>query len=270
VVRKTNSKSRSGRNYVDLVSGSLDQIATILLRIGFDAPAAEQLLRHAFIAAASRAGIAGSHRPTQSQIASLAGVTRLEVRKVIAGLGKATKQISDSNSRIAHLIGGWRNDPKYSRRGNPLGLQYRGPRSEFEALVRDYGRDVTSKTLRTQLVMLGLAKERDGKLYVVKGSRSTFQMSAASADLKFVASQLAKFNFEFGQREYLTRRISISAAERKAAEAVRQIAQGRLQAVLSSLESMSDKAQKGTKSRFLGRHRVIVSTTVAVESEESV
>jgi hypothetical protein len=269
VARKTKSRYTARRTGGDLVSESLDQIATILLRIGLDSPAAEQLLRRAFIGAACRSGLTRNHRPTQSQIASLAGVSRLEVRNALKDLGDGVRITTDRNSRIARVIDGWRNDAKYSlASGVPRALSFRGARSEFSSLVKDYGRDVTTRTLQTQLIMLGFAKERADKLCLAKFNPSTFRKSAASADLQFVASQLANIDFELGRREYVTRRISISAGERKSAEAVRQIAQSRLLTVLSSLESMSTKMRNQDRSSARGGHRVIVSTTVAVESEE--
>lgn len=269
MARKSKSKAWDLQKNPNLIGESLDQIAKILLRLGLDSPTAEQLLRRAFIAAASRGGIARNQNPTQSQIASLAGVSRLEVRRAISGSAGSAWRAKDSNSRIAHLVEGWRTDTKYSiARGVPRALGFRGPNSEFSSLVRDYGRDVTTKTLRTQLIMLGFAKERAGKLHLAKTKPSTIRKAAAAADLQFVASQLANIDFELGRREYATRRVLISAGERKSAEALRQIAQSRLQTVLSSLESMSANTRSRRTVNVPRRHRVIVSATVAVESEE--
>ncbi len=254
-----------------LVRQSLERIATVLLRAGLDFPSAEQLLRRAFISVASRIATPKDRKATQSQIAALAGVSRLEVRKVIGGSSRIGAFATEANSRIGRLIAGWNKDPAFSsRRGGPRALTVRGSSSEFAALVRKYGRDVTKKTLKVQLLALGFAKERDGRIILIRSTLSARRSAAASADLRFIVSQLESIDFELGRREYSNRRVSIQARERKSAEAMKRIALTRLDTVINSLESMSTGAiSSKRKNRTRAQpHRLIVSTTVAVESGE--
>ena len=253
-----------------LIRQSLERIATVLLRAGLDFPAAEQLLRLAFISVANRIAVPRGHKPTQSQIAALAGVSRLEVRKALANSSRRNRLPTEANSRIGRLIAGWTQDQMFSSRGGvPRPLTVRGSTSEFDALVRKYGRDVTKKTLKVQMVALGFAKERDGKLVLIRETPPAHRSAAASADLRFIVSQLASVDFELGRREYSSRRVSILARERKSAEAMKRIALNRLDTVINSLESMSTGANS-SKRKIRGQaHRLIVSTTVAVESGDS-
>jgi hypothetical protein len=269
VAQTTKSGSTSLPRYESLISQSLDRIAAILLRAGIDSPAAEQLLRRAFISAASRIAVPGKRKATQSQIAALAGVSRLEVRRELTRANTGAQQ-NETNTRIALLVNAWRSDPKFSTRvGAPRALQFHGSNSEFDALVRKYGRDVTKKTILVQLVMLGLAKERNGTLHLIRKTPSAYRSAAASSDLKFVASQLTNIDFELGRREYATRRVAISTKERKSAEAIRRIALSRLDTVMNSLESISVLSRHARKRKRDGSHRLLVSTTVAMESGES-
>lgn len=224
------------------------------------------MLRRAFISVASRIAVPQHQKATQSQIAALAGVSRLEVRKVLADSSKRGGFATEANSRIARLIAGWTRDQSFSSRGVPRPLTLRGSTSEFDALVRKYGRDVTKKTLKVQMVALGFAKERDGKLVLIRESPPARRSAAASADLRFIVSQLGSIDFELGRREYSSRRVSIQARERKSAEAMKRIALTRLDTVINSLESMS-AGKIYSKRKVRGQtHRLIVSTTVAVES----
>jgi hypothetical protein len=267
-----NSKSRKSkhRGTESPITQALDRLAAILLRTGLDSPAAEQLLRRAFVRVAARKLTADGSASTQSQIASISGVSRREVRALLGKSGELENRIPRPTSKLAKLVDGWLSDPRFaSRKGIPRALSIRGPKSEFGALVRKYGRDITKKTLRVHLLMLGLVKERQGKLLLVRDKPSDDRYAAASADLKFVASQLSSIDFELGRRQYSSRRIELSAYERKSAEAMRQIAISRLSTVLSSLQSMSDDSRRYNQGRSVRTHKLLVSTTIAVERGNS-
>jgi hypothetical protein len=253
------------------ISQSLDQLAAILLRTGLDSPAAEQLLRRAFVRAAARVSASSTHRPTQSQIASVSGVSRREVRALLGAKNSRKGDNTEPTSRLAKLIDGWCNDPSFSTpRGLPRPLQHRGSKSEFDALVRKYGRDITKKTLRVHLAMLGLAREQDGQLLLIRATLPRNRYAAATSDLRFLASQLAHIDFELGRRKYFSKRVVLSAQERKSVEAMRQIAISRLGTVLHSLQSMSAEPRKGRSRKSVSPHRLLVSTTIAVESGKSI
>lgn len=267
MIRIRKSRVNARRRREGPISQSLDQLAKILLRTGIDSPAAERLLRRAFVRAAARISSASEQATTQSQIASMAGVSRREVRALLAE--RPTTSKIEQTSRLARLIDGWRTDPLFSiRKGTPRALHHRGARSEFGALVRKYGRDITKKTLRVQLIALGLAIEQNGRLFLVRKKPSRGHYAAASSDLRFVASQLAHIDFELGRRQYLNKYVVVSSNERKSVEAMRQIAISRLGTVLSSLQSMSAESRKSQRSSS-SAHRLLVSTTIAVESGES-
>ncbi len=249
---------------------TLEQLAAILLRAGFDAPLSEALLRRAFILAAHRSARVTEGRATQSQVATLAGVSRLEVRRAIGkrALADTTGRLK-SRSRLDHLVWGWKRDPAFSdKSGNARPLSYRGTNSEFGKLVRKYGRDVTTTTLRVQLLRRGIARERGDKLVLARSQLLTARSAAAEADLKFVASQLTTIDFELGRRAYQTRRLSIPAKDKRVAQSLSRIASTRLDTVLSSLNSLASHTER-MRGQKRASHRLLVSTTIAIESEST-
>jgi hypothetical protein len=267
VARNSKTRPIASRRTEDLINLSLDQIATILLRAGLDSRTAEWLLRRAFVKAAARTGTK-DRRPTQSQIASFAGISRLDVRRILAQTSPSLGKLAKPTSRLDRLLQGWCRDRRFSTRGKPRDLEFRGPNSEFDELVRKYGRDITKRTLKVQLVMLGFAEIRNGKLSLRSRRPKSQQVLAASADLRFVASQLANIDFELGRRAYSSRHVSITADARKSVYALRTIAISRLETVLNSLESLSGDRRRISMHGRKNSHRLLVSTTVAVESEE--
>ena len=135
--RSTKSKGKDA-----LVLSVLERIATILLRLGFDAPKSEYLLRSAFILAARKLAESRGVRSTQSQIALVAGVNRLNVRRMVgSGLDPRFASELDHQSRIERILGGWRQDPRFAdTRGRPKPLSIAGRTSEFAKLTSKYGR----------------------------------------------------------------------------------------------------------------------------------
>ena len=256
-------------NHESLLEKALGQIATVLVRAGLDLPSAERLLKRAFISAAISAAKSGKNgRTNQSQVASMAGVSRLEVRKLLKRQQlQARNSHSSSRSRIENTLAGWSNDPEFSTRANrPRPLNYKGQGSEFFRLAKKYGRDVTSKSLRVQLIKLGLATERHGLIYQVRQPARKRRRSAASADLRFIASQLANVEFELGRRSYFTRKISIRASDGKAIKSMKRIAVDRLNTVFNSLTTLSPNREE-QKRRQRAKHRLLVTSTITVESE---
>jgi hypothetical protein len=191
------------------------------------------------------------------------------VRKILSEAHPSLESLSKPTSRLERLIYGWRNDPLFSsRKGKARDLEFRGSNSEFDDLVRKYGRDITKRAIRVQLLMLGFAQVRKGKLCLKNGAPKNKKTIAASADLRFVASQLANIDFELGRRAYSSRHIAVTASESKSVRAMRAIAISRLETVLNSLASMSTQRPALSMNRRTTSERLLISTTVAVEHEE--
>jgi hypothetical protein len=270
VPRKEKSSSATSLQNRDLVALSLDRIAAILMRAGLDSPHAEKLLRRAFIVTAQRAASSARRKATQSQIATMAGVSRLEVRRTLEESGTGAEQVSaPRNTRVDQLIRAWRTDKRFTtKHGRPRPLNSEGGTQTFDELVRIYGRDVTKRTLRDQLIKQGLVVEKNGKLHLNEAACVTRNSSIETADLRFIASQLSAIDFAIGKRAYVTKRIALSAEGKKALMAMRQIASTRLETVLNSLESMSTSSSSSRTRKRPPSHRLLVTASIATESEE--
>ncbi len=242
-------------------------IATILLRVGVDVPNAQRLLRKAFVLAAREKARALDTRATQSQIASIAGMSRLEVRSILAEEHRETTE--RQSTRLDQLVAAWRTDPQFlDTRGRPNALELKGDRGSFEHLVKKYGRDVTSKTLRDELMSRGMASLRGRKL-ILKGSnnRSHADIVTADSDLRSLISQLDGIDLQSGRRTYTSKRISVVARDRKSVQMLKSIALGRIETVLSSLSGMSTKAPRRNARSKARASRLIVNVSVASETE---
>lgn len=246
----------------------LTSIATILLRAGFDVPSAERLLRKAFVMASKETARALGSRATQSRIASIAGMSRLEVRTILADRGRRLPE--RQSTRIDQVVAAWRSDSRFTDgRGRPKNLELKGPHGSFEHLVKKYGRDVTSKTLRDELLFRGIAVLSKRKICLVGESyRLRSDSVAVESDLRFLVSQLEEIDFRRGRRSYVNKSISVEAPDKKAIQMLKRVSVGRIATVLHSLSEVSARVPtRALKSRNLAR-RLIVKATVASETED--
>jgi len=261
------TRPKSAREAEDLAAELLSRIAVILIRLGLDSPQAERLLRRGFIDAALHSPHSGQKRLTQSKLASLAGLSRLEVRTILKGreAGGATHP-----TRIDYVVSGWTTDPRFlDIRGRPRPLDFRGSGWTFERLARKYGRDVTARTLRDELTSRGIAVVRQQKIVLSQtGEVYSTNAAAALSDLKFLVSHLAGIDYRLGRRTYIQRQGAVSAEGKKGIEMIKRIAIGRLETVLNSLQEISPALTQARKSSRAQTQRLLVTAIVATESEE--
>lgn len=244
----------------------LSTIAAVLIRLGLDSPQSERLLRRAFVKAALQRVQADSQRLTQARIASLTGLSRLEVRTIL----KARTALGPAQAtRVDHVIHGWKTDPQFlDASGKPKQLEMRGQRSTFARLAKKYGRDVTAHSLRADLVRRGLVKIRNQKLVLLqKHLAPSNDARAAQADLKFLSSHLASIDFQLGKRAYILRQGAISALDKRSIEMLKRIAVTRLDTVLSSLAEMSADSGAIAQKKPRDSRRLLVTAIVATEAE---
>ncbi|HET9865484.1 MAG TPA: DUF6502 family protein [Steroidobacteraceae bacterium] len=244
----------------------MSRIATILIRLGIDSPHAEKLLRRGFIHAALHLH-ANKKPPTQSGLASLAGLSRLEVRTILNG---TWSRRTTHSTRIDRVIAGWTRDPKFlDRRGRPRALEIRGTGWTFDRLVKKYGRDVTARTLLVELTRRRIAVVRESRLALVaKAIKPSKEAAAALADLKFLEAHLGGIEFHLGRRSYILRNGSLAAGDPKSAEMLKKLAVSRLETVLNSLADISVDTSKAMHRKKRRARRLLISAIVATEAED--
>jgi hypothetical protein len=247
-----------------------EKFASVLLRLGLDAPSAEYLLRCALVSEASRTANRSGTRITQSQIALLAGVNRLDVRKILKTQTEAlSRPKSDRKSRIERILAAWRSDPEFlDEHGRPVKLRFNGPGNQFERLVRKYGRDITVRVLRDNLVRDELVAIKKGRLVLSSPSSSSGTRTAAAlSDLNFLFTQLSGFDFNSRRRSYVTRNLTLAAANTKVLNLLQRKSVSKLETALNSLESFRHVTALSKVDRSRRLHRLRIVTVVTAETD---
>lgn len=240
--------------------------------MGFDAPKSEYLLRSAFILAARKIAESKYARTTQSQIALIAGVNRLDVRRLLSSrLGPNFVRAIDRESRIERILEGWKRDPRFADfRGRPKSLSFAGRTSEFAKLTRLYGRDVTVRTLREMLVRSNFAAIKGNKIVLNEiNSLETTTRVAGLSDLGFLSSQLASLDLHTGRRTFVSRHSSLPAKDARSLRLLQRKAVGKIETALGSLESVVMRSTTRHRGRRARGHRLLITTMLASETDDS-
>jgi len=252
------------------VSRILEKFVSILLRLGLDSPRAEALIRHAFVFESAKFARLIGARSTQSQIALIAGVNRLDVRKILARPHRPrSSQNPTRRSRVERILLAWRQDPEFAtEQGRPMPLTFTGANSQFEKLVRKYGRDVTVRTLRDDLIKNKIAATRGTRLVLSKrGGAADASTPSALADLNFLHSQLTPFDFRQGRRAFLVRNLSLTTNDLKLLKLAQRKAIAKIETTLSSLDSLQRSLSTTEKKPNRRVHRLRIMAILSTESD---
>lgn len=139
----------------------LEPVARLAVARGLPYAATQELLKKAFVEAASAAhpGLA-AHRKV-SRIATTTGINRREVTRLTAPAAQrgAAAARRPPRSAASELLVHWRTHPEWREAdGRPRVLPRLGPAPSFEALAQAITRDVHPRSLLDELCRLGLAR----------------------------------------------------------------------------------------------------------------
>ena len=124
----------------------------IARRFGF--PAFAELLKGVYVDVAESRFRLNDRRLTDSRVSLLTGLQRRDVRALRAGDGAVTGEAAPAGP-LPRVVARWSGGLRWQdRRGRPLPLPRRGPRS-FESLVAEVSRDIHPRTVLDQLLAEG-------------------------------------------------------------------------------------------------------------------
>ena len=110
-------------------------------------------------------GITGK-KQTTSRIAILSGLTRKEVKRLLAQPPNTEFITEEAYHRASRVITGWVRDPDFGDgKGHPHPLRMEGKRASFSALVKRYSGDIPVRALLDEVVRVGAVKQlKDGRI----------------------------------------------------------------------------------------------------------
>ena len=91
---------------------------------------------------------------TNTRIATLTGLSRKEVLRVVGEKGpKSEADLTDQHNRATRVISGWvRSSEFHDKRGMPAALPFDGTGKSFSALVKRFSGDIPARTILDELL----------------------------------------------------------------------------------------------------------------------
>jgi hypothetical protein len=165
----------------EALAGLLSQVARLGVARGLPCAEVEELLRQAFVQAASGAHPGLPEHRKVSRISTTTGINRREVTRLVQALAQPDAAPARPRSLASEAFAHWRTQPVYrDTNGQPRTLRRLGAEPSFETLAQAITRDVHPRSLLDELVRLGLARW-DEATDEVSLARETFVASGDGA-----------------------------------------------------------------------------------------
>jgi Family of unknown function (DUF6502) len=154
-----NGSSRDSR--IDVTVELLLPIVHTLLRGGMAFADFLNAAKLAYVNAAVRDSASTAKRPNASRIAALTGLTRREIKSLLAlrGAHVSGRSTQGAAQPLSRIVEAWRRDQAFSTKsGKARVLQMLGPMRTFESLVISYGGDITVVAALKELERIGCVR----------------------------------------------------------------------------------------------------------------
>lgn len=146
------------------LAGILSSLAHLLLRHGYGHGRLASLAKIAFVDAARLISTKLNSKTNIARIATLTGLTRLEVSRILR-TDRAILFKGDPLNRASRVAVGWQTDKTYlDRRGRPRPLPFSGSRVGFPSLVKKYSGDIPARAMLAEMTRLGLVGRTDEQM----------------------------------------------------------------------------------------------------------
>ena len=163
----------------------------MFLRNGKGARSLYDLIKQVYVQLAKEEFGIGGKKATVSRIAILTGLTRKEVKALLAQPRTGDDSTEEEYNRAAWVIAGWLKDPQFGDgRGHPAPLPMEGKRGSFAALVKVYSGDIPVRAMLDELLHVGAVQlMKDGR--VCLRSRGYIPQKSAAEKLSILGTDTA-------------------------------------------------------------------------------
>ena len=130
----------------------LDALASVLIQLEITPARVAQLLRTSFVkAGANSARKRTSDRPHLARIAALTGLSRVEVKRIVATNFSTERIDSEAFPRALRVLRGWQTSSVYSNRGKSRRLRIAGKTPSFFTLCKAFSGDIPHTVILDEL-----------------------------------------------------------------------------------------------------------------------
>ena len=226
----------------------LDGLALVLITLDVTPARLAQIARASFVKAGASQATKRSGRLHLARIAALTGLSRAEVKRIVAANFAAGRTKADSLPRALRVMIGWQKSRRYSDRGKPRILAMLGPAPSFETLCQEYSGDIPHRVILNELERGGYVEIDWGRkrVKVVRKPPARTRATSAEVALTYAASFITEairddcVLVRKRQRAYISSSLPARYAERAIA--------GRVTEMMDQIPRMFPIVKKGKKS----------------------
>jgi hypothetical protein len=240
----------------------LQPLVRILIRNGVDCPSFEQEVRRSYVRVAMHEFGLEGRRPTISRTATLTGLSRKEVARLVQQPEAAEGAALVGQNRAAAVVAGWVRDPDFQDgRGAPRPLALEDSGGGFPALVKRYSGDVPAGTVLDELVRVGVAERLpDGRVRLLERSYVPARDDAAKieilgTDVSYLIDTISHNLDHSGPAARYQRKVCYDDVPDELAEQFRAIAAERCQKLLEEFDRLLARYDRGANPAVSGSGR---------------
>ena len=240
----------------------LRPLVRVLLRNGIDCGTFEEEVRRAYVSVAMQDFPLEGRRPTVSRAATLTGLSRKEVARLLETPATADGDRIPAHNRAAAVVAGWVRDPDFQDgRGAPRPLSMEDAAGGFPALVRRFSGDMPPRAVFDDLIRVG-AVERlsDGRARLVARSYVPSQDDVAKleifgTDVSYLMETICHNLDHSGPAARYQRKVMYDDVPTEQAQRFRALAAERCQALLEDLDRELAQSDRGLNPELTGPGR---------------
>jgi hypothetical protein len=185
-------RTRGHSAEADLVK-LFDALAPILIPLDITPSRLAQIARASFVKASARqAQMKSSGRPHLARIAALTGLSRVEVKRVVASGYKSDSSNSENLPRALRVLNAWRSAAAYTSRGKPRQLRIAGKEPSFDSLCRAHSGDIPYTVILDELErrQCVVVSRRNNEVSITKSQKRINQTLREHTALAFASAFL--------------------------------------------------------------------------------
>ena len=253
----------------------LRPLVRVLLRYGIPYGAFADLAKRAYVDVARHEFSISGRKQTLSRVSVITGLSRKEVRRVLALPPTDDVASVERYNRAARVISGWVRDAGFhDRAGRPAALPMEGDSPDFSSLVRKHSGDVPARAVYDELERVGAVERlKDGRIRLttrayVPQAGEVDKLAILGVDVAELISCIDHNLQSPAEEAYFQRKVSYDNLPAEAMSELRELAGKRAQRMLEELDVWMSEHDRDVTPSAAGTGRKRASIGVYYHEEE--
>ena len=248
----------------------LDALAPVLIPLEITPARLVQIAKASFVkTSVAQAQMRSSGRPHLARIAAMTGLSRAEVKRLVASNYDIGHQEPESSPRALRVFRAWHESKRYSKGGRAKPLRVTGPFPSFETLCREFSGDIPHKVILYELERRASLKFKKRRSWVSASAASNLRTNSRRelSSLVFAASLIEEISH--GEAVLVRRKQKVSAPHDLPNSYVENAIAGRVDDLLDALPQLFLTRRNAKKSRACVNVYALVSKSRPAQKTRS-